>query len=77
MNDPTKPPLCPQCSHHSFIKLEPKKGGGFTLLTIFAFAIDLFTPGLTKSPGMEAMNQRRPGWKCENCGWEIRVKTKK
>lgn len=73
MNQPTK---CPECGHHSFMKLEPEKGGGFTLLTVFAFIVDMFTPGMTKSATLEAMNQRRPGWMCEKCGWQVRVRDK-
>ncbi|NJD02603.1 MAG: hypothetical protein FIA99_08420 [Ruminiclostridium sp.] len=70
-NPPTK---CPECGHHSFIKLEPERGGGLTLLTILAFVVDMFTPGMTKSTTLEAMNKRKPGWMCGNCGWETRVK---
>ena len=76
--DAGKPPQkCPQCNHHNFHKLQPEKGTGFALLTIFAFILDLFTPGPTRSFGLETLNQQRPGWMCENCGWEIRVPKKK
>ena len=77
-NDPTNPPnKCPECGHNSFMKLKPEKGGGFILLTICAFIVDMFTPGMTKSTTCEAMNQRRPRWMCDNCGWEVRVTEKK
>ena len=73
--DPINPPTkCPECGHHSFMKLDPEKGGGFTLLTVFAFIVDMFTPGMTKSTTLETMNQRRPGWMCEKCGRETRIK---
>jgi len=75
-NQTNPPTSCPECGHHSFIKLEAEKGGGLTLLTILAFIVDMFTPGMTKSTTLEAMNPKRPGWMCENCGWEIRVKQK-
>ena len=68
-----KPQKCPQCGQNKFIALKPEKGIGNMFLCIFAFVLDLFSRGVMTSIGLEAMNKRRSGWMCKNCGWEQRT----
>jgi hypothetical protein len=79
MSDPqnitieNQPINCPECNHNKFNRLKPEKGLGWVFLSIFAFAVDLFTPGMVRSSGFDMLNQRKGGWICDNCGWEARV----
>lgn len=67
------PQKCPQCGKHDFTEIKPKDGVSVFLLCAFAFVLDLFTPGGKRLQSVEAYNTRRPGWICNNCGWEIRI----
>jgi RNase P subunit RPR2 len=68
-----QPITCPECNHNKFSRIKPEKCLGWVFLSIFAFAVDLFTPGMARSSGLDMLNQRKGGWTCDNCGWEVRV----
>jgi DNA-directed RNA polymerase subunit RPC12/RpoP len=66
---------CPECGRHDFTELNPEKGAAVFLMFIFTFVLDLFTPGGGRPlQSVEAYNKGRPGWICNHCGWETRVK---
>jgi rubrerythrin len=73
----SKPPSkCPECGRYEFVELKAEKSEVVFWMFIFTFILDLFSPGGRRLHSVEAYNQGRPGWICNHCGWETRVKPK-
>jgi rubrerythrin len=68
------PQKCPECGSHDFAELKPEKSVAVFWMFIFTFILDLFSPG-GRMQSVKAYNKRRPGWICNHCGWETRIKT--